>query len=440
MEFILTLAYTLLFVALIKRMTFFRPEGLHPYTLPAIFLMKVLAGFLLYLVYTYVYTDRSTADIFKYFDDSKVMYDALFQRPADFLQMLTGIKNDSPRFDAYYNQMNYWYRVYESNIYNDSHTIIRFNAVIRLFSFGYYNVHTVFMCFFSLAGLTGLYRFFSVRVQGKKHLLLLAVFLLPSVTLWGSGVLKEGLLLFGLGMLLWHTHLLLRKEKGTLSLIMILGSLLLLMYAKFYVIVMMMPLLLAFVWCERTKNRHCLQKYLTVLGVGGLLALGFHYLFPDYNLIQLLVQKQHDFIALAQSVQSGSSIAMQPLDPNPASLLLHVPGALYNSLFRPWFFEGGGFLMLAAGLENLFILTLMALCLLFPQWPPRNQSLFWLSLFFSLGILVLTGLTTPVMGAIVRYKVPALPFLLLTFFMLTDTEKMHKRWPWLNKLKFKFLP
>jgi len=82
--------------------------------------------------------------------------------------MLLGIGNDSPYFDAYYKEMNNWYRVFESNIYNDSHTIIRFNAAMRLFSFGYFNVHTVFMCFLSFTGLVALYRFFVRYFENKK--------------------------------------------------------------------------------------------------------------------------------------------------------------------------------------------------------------------------------------------------------------------------------
>lgn len=438
MEFLLTLAYAFLFIVLIKRMSFFRLQGLHPNLLPAIFVVKILAGYILYLVYTYFYTDRSTADIFKYFDDSNVMYDALFHRPADFLQMITGIHNDSPRFDVYYDQMNYWYRVYESNIYNDSHTIIRFNALIRIFSFGYYNVHTVFMCFFSLAGLTGLYRFFAARTQGRRAMIVAAVFLMPSALFWGSGVLKEGLIFLGMGMLLWHLHLLLKKEKVVLSIIMIAGSLLLLSYAKFYVIVMMLPLLIAFVWCDLSRNRKSLLKYLAVLGVFLSAGLSVQYLLPGYDMIQLLVQKQHDFISLSGSVQSGSRLAMDPLEPTLLSLVIHTPGALYNSLLLPWFFQGGGLLMVAAGLENLLVLLLVLFCLVFAKWPVKEQSILWLCLFFALGILTLTGLTTPVMGAIVRYKVPALPFLLMGFFLLIDLEKLRKRLPWVNRMENKF--
>ncbi|MFA5195559.1 MAG: hypothetical protein WC401_07155, partial [Bacteroidales bacterium] len=107
-------------------------EGIKAYWLIVVFLIKLAAGVGMYFLYTYYYTDRATADIFKYFDDSKIMYDALWNKPIDFFKMLFSIQNDTPYFNNYYHQMNNWFRVFESNIYNDSHTIIRLNAVLRI--------------------------------------------------------------------------------------------------------------------------------------------------------------------------------------------------------------------------------------------------------------------------------------------------------------------
>ena len=425
MEVILTIAYAILFLLLIRKLPFFRLEGLHRNTIPIIFIIKILAGLLVYLVYTRYYPDRRTADIFKYFDDSKVMYDALFTSPGDFLSMITGTHNDSPHFAQYYNQMNNWYRVYESNIYNDSHTIIRLNAVLRIFSFGFYNVHTVFMCFFSLAGLTGIYRFLSARLSDRRYLLMISIFLLPSVLFWGSGVLKEGLLFLGLGMLLWHIWLILHKRAILLSSVMIAGSMVLLLYTKFYIIIIMIPLLVAYLWCHFTKGKRALLKYAVVLALFITAGLNMHYLFPHLNFLHLMVHKQHDFIALAQSVNSGSVLAVRPLEDNILSLITNLPQALYNSMFLPWFFQGGSVLTIFAGMENLLIILLLIITLLLSRFRIKDLSSFYLCVFFALGIFALTGLTTPVVGAIVRYKVPALPFLVTAMIMAIDKEKFN---------------
>src|ERR1039458_397029 len=152
---ILTCAYILLFCMLIFLLPFFKDNTIKPWAFVSVFLLKMMAGFFLTWVYTYYYPDRQTADIFKYFDDSNVMFSAVTNHHyLDYLKMLTGIGNDNTYFDeTYYYKMNHWYRHYDYGTYNDNHTIIRFNALSMLFSFGNFNVHTVFICFACLLGL-----------------------------------------------------------------------------------------------------------------------------------------------------------------------------------------------------------------------------------------------------------------------------------------------
>ncbi|MCG3164953.1 MAG: hypothetical protein POELPBGB_00713 [Bacteroidia bacterium] len=482
-------------------MKFFECEGISRRAIQGVFILKILFGILLYLVYTFYYTDRSTADIYKYFDDSKVMFDSLFINPKDYFQMLLGIHNDTPYFDTYYNQMNHWYREYDSNLYNDSHTIIRFNAVIRLFSMGVYNVHTVFMCFLSLLGLTAIYKTFITVMKEKSLLLYGAVFLIPSVLFWGSGVLKEGLLFFGLGFLVYYSHKVISGDWNLKSIFWILFSIALLALTKFYVAIAVIPALVANYWIEKTGNRNVLLKYIASYLL--LFSIG---LFAT-NSLQVLVQKQKDFINLANGGtylqritaektdtiyiasglheqleinrktkeveitgkidycrvwtngklgeetefvgaknfketeylllldygKTGSTIEIQKLEPNILSFLKATPKALYNTYFRPFFFESFSPFILMAGFENLFIILLTIVAIIFADKKILTEKLFWLCVFFTIVIFALTGLITPVIGAIVRYKIAALPLLLIALFMLVDKNKLTDKLPFLKR-------
>ena len=168
---LLALSYTALLLWLMRKLPYFRAvPGLPLKWVSAIFLLKILAGSALWAVYTYVYSDRATADVFKYFDDSAHMYKALHDRPLDYLRMLLGIGNDTPEFmDRYYSYMNNWVRHFESNLYNDAHTIIRYNAAVRLVSFGEFHVHTVLSAFLSLAGMLGIHRAFVRVLPGLRQ-------------------------------------------------------------------------------------------------------------------------------------------------------------------------------------------------------------------------------------------------------------------------------
>jgi hypothetical protein len=48
-------------------------------------------------------------------------------------------------------------------------------------------------------------------------------------------------------------------------------------------------------------------------------------------------------------------------------------------------------------------------------------------------LFVLIGFTTPVIGSIVRYKTPAMPFLLMVILLLIDTKKLLNKFTSLSK-------
>ena len=99
--------------------------------------------------------------------------------------------------------MNFWSRSYNFGLINDNQTIIRFNALIQFFSFGNYQIHNILFNLLSFTGLLAIWKFFKTKFEVKKWMLLLSLFLFPTVLLWTSGVLKESILIFALGFFLY---------------------------------------------------------------------------------------------------------------------------------------------------------------------------------------------------------------------------------------------
>jgi hypothetical protein len=421
-------------------MKFFDIEGLSKRTISGIFLLKIAFGLILWAVYTFYYTDRSTADIYKYFDDSKILFDTLRTNPAHFFKMLFGIGNNTPEFEQYYAHMNYWARKIDSSIYNDSHTIIRFNSLVRFFSFGYYNVHTVFICFLSLIGLTAIYKTFIPFLQDKKRELLFVVFLLPSVLFWGSGVLKEGLIFFALGLLIYHTNKLFRFR----SVLICLGVALLLAFSKFYVWLAIFPGLLLMIWTNRNNSKVFL-KFAIILVVIGTVGLNIDCFTSIQNPLVTLSQKQIEFNQLAAGdlqdanhnpiPVAGSIIKINTLEPTLFSVIKNSPQAFNNTFLRPYLWELKSPMMLMAGLENIFIILFILTCIIFikPLASIRWEYVLFCFSFVAIQFLII-GETTPVLGAVARYKVPALPFLMIGFLFIMDKEKLLKKTPFLKKI------
>jgi hypothetical protein len=124
------------------------------------------------------------------------------------------------------------------------------------------------------------------------------------------------------------------------------------------------------------------------------------------------------FEVLLDYGRTGSAISIPRLDGTVLSTLKAMPMALVNALFRPFPQDVTSPLMLIAIGENLLLMLLLVLALARMDKALLTQPLFWLCVSFAIVILILTVLVTPVVGAIVRYKVPALPFIVAAILAL----------------------
>ncbi len=403
-----------------------------------VFILKVLAGVGLILIYDKYYGDRSTADIFKYFDDSKLMHEVLFESPGDYIKMLSGVGDDTPYFkEKYYDHFKWWYRPYESSVYNDSHVIIRVNALFRLFSFQNIYVHSIFFSFLSFIGLILLVRFFVGLFKGKERLLFFAFMLMPSVVLWSSAPLKEALLFFVLGFFFFSIQLFSRK--WTISLILLLITSYCLILLKFYVFMVLMPCLIPFLLQTKLKLKFPIALYLASVAIFSVLAINTKHIFPQYDVVSILIQKQDEFINLVEFIQSGSRYDITRLDGSLWMFLKTSPEAFFNAFFRPFIWENTNILALLSSLEVIFYTLFLALSIALMKkenWRV-NRNIILFCGFFVMLMFILLGWTTPVAGALVRYRVPVLPFLMMIGVLMIDVKNIKNK---SNSLLKKIVP
>lgn len=495
MEALLCLLYSILFIYIILKWNFFSAEGLSKSFFTLVFLLKAAAGLALWWVFTYYYSDRSTADIYKYFDDSKVVHSALKNSFADYLGLLLGTGNEE-QLRPYVLQMDHWYREFEGNLINEDRTMIRVNALLRLFSFGYFNVHTVFFCFLSLTGLAAIYKTFSKALKEKQKVFALLAFLFPSLLFWGSGVLKESLVLFAAGMLVYHFGKLMRERLSVLSVLSVLMFGFLLLLVKSYMLALLAPGFLLWIIFRITGDRFSVLKLFIVAAActvvfflpalnlpdkiitkqrmfinvanGGTHLMNqnkFVYISPEVqNPITLTEEKRYckindgvhhqywfrennkdTFTAVSQSdtatywifysqPPSGSRIAIGKLENNFFSFVKNIPFAFLNVLSRPYMWEAKAPLLVPPAIENVLILLLVALSIFFSSFRNTDKALFWLCIWVVICLFLLVGFTTPVIGAIVRYKIPALPFLFAACLLVLDAGKLTGKFRFLKPL------
>ncbi|MBC7862764.1 MAG: hypothetical protein IAF38_07305 [Bacteroidia bacterium] len=140
-----------------------------------------------------------------------------------------------------------------------------------------------------------------------------------------------------------------------------------------------------------------------------------------------------EYFLMYQIEPARSTYYMPHLKPKLSSFLSYAPKAFLNVLLRPWFTEAENLYQKACSAENIFYLLIILFCLILGNYKTANWPLFWLGIFFAVNLFLIIGFTTPIAGALVRYKAPALPFLLMSAFSLVDVEKV-KRIPFLKYL------
>jgi hypothetical protein len=90
------------------------------------------------------------------------------------------------------------------------------------------------------------------------------------------------------------------------------------------------------------------------------------------------------------------------------------------------FYDSRSILELMASFENLCFLLFFALCFLFRDKIPIDKNLLICCITIVLTSFILIGITTTVTGAIVRYKIPFIPFLLMIPLLILDVSIFKK--------------
>jgi len=158
-------------------------------------------------------------------------------------------------------------------------------------------------------------------------------------------------------------------------------------------------------------------------------AIGFLILIniPGFDFLSYISHKQQDFQRLSNFVQSNSAITIQPLENNIAGFLKNIPYALWNVLTRPYLWEAKSFLWIIPSIENILIILIIIAGVIGFKYSSEKSSVSFCCLFYALSVLILIGLTTPVIGSLLRYKAPLLPFLLMFFVYHFDIMKLKTR-------------
>jgi len=133
---------------------------------------------------------------------------------------------------------------------------------------------------------------------------------------------------------------------------------------------------------------------------------------------------------LKQDYYGGNSFDIGEVSPTIGGVLSKVPIATFYGLFAPTLLQVRNVVMLFSALENTFLILLtlrliatLKLRRIFTSTLDNPILLF--SILFSLLLAFSIGFTSPNYGAMIRFKIPLIPF--FVFYLMSTTELVKKQ-------------
>jgi len=404
-----------LFLWLIYTHPFFQRVSPGKHHLAFFFLLKVAAGILLTCIYTFYYTDQTRSDIYRYFNDSQIIADIIFQSPKAWLKIMSGYGTYHP--DAFTFLVKTQNFSHSSSDFTTNNTLIIRVSVMLNYLTGYSIWgNTLLLNMLSFSGLVAFYYFLKPYFAAYPYILFFPLFLLPDVVFWNSGLLKGQLMFTCLG---WFYYLLSHKAWWKIiTHVLILA----LIYSIKPMLAIALMLSFPFLYLHQFRwSKAMLAAVFSLIVVGVILLsrTGF-----TTGTCDFIVKKHNEFIELATAGKAGSLLTSIPLS-DCRDLFLRFPILLFETVLGPSVWNSPNLMSkLFGGLNLLLVLVLMALLMFFYQTPNRFKLSLSVSLIVFAAVQYMTiALAVPVVGAMVHYRTLAIPFVVIAVLNLITLEK-----------------
>lgn len=394
-----------------------------PYFIPALS-VKLFGAIALGILYHTIYG----GDTNNYYYQTGIVYRAFGDSFAAGLELVTTNGDITPAIKKYTDQLQ-WFG-HGSNEY----FVIRVAAVFALLSFYTYTVIAILFAAVTFTGMWAMYMTFAkIRPHVYKELAT-AVFFLPSVFFWGSGLLKDSLCLGALGWLFYAFYRGAIERKNIFRCALVGAMAVGVIYAmKIYILLAFVPPSLLWVFNENTRNiRSTAVRWVAkplFLGVGALLAVyaigQLSAADARFSIDNIGAQSKltADYLQGVSKSENGSGYNIGAQDGSLGGMAKLAPQAIVVSLFRPFIWEARNPTMLLSALESTYFIWLTVRILrrvgVFKTFSAIGSvPVLTLCFVFSIIFAISVGISSGNFGTLVRYKIPLMPFYLSGLYIL----------------------
>lgn len=406
-------------------------ENTRRYFFPALYL-KISGSLALGIIYQFYYHGGDTYNFHTH--GSRIIWSALMEDPEIGLKMLFSNGEWVQGAYKYINQIPF---------YKDhaSFEVIRIASFFDVFTFSSYSATAVIFSFMSFFGSWAMFITFYKKYPSLHWPIAITILFIPSVIFWGSGLLKDTVVLTALGFSVYCIDTIFIQQRVKISIVAVL-------LVTFYVIFSIKKFVLqafipsAILWIY-FKNLVGLKSPILKALSAPLIVLIFFFT-AYYSVVKLGEgDSKYSLDKLAETAQvtaydiryqtgadAGSGYSLGDLDGSMSSMLRLAPQAINVSLFRPYLWEVKNPLMLLSSLEALAFLTITLYVLITKKRlamksfsDPNVIFCFAFSISFAFAI----GVSSYNFGTLARYKIPMLPFFATGLILILNHEDKNKK-------------
>jgi hypothetical protein len=396
------------------------------------FLLKIFGAIAAVLVYTQYYNGGDTLD---YFDSGKYLLYYLSDNLDQSIDVLfrDDLRNfNETNFIVLSKKFNYWYT-------RPSYTVAKISMFLNLLTFSSFFLSSILCSYFSFFCSWKFYRFILDHSRLNRKSVGYAIFFMPSVVFWGSGLFKDTFTLAGLNLLIVGFVSIIGYNKLNIkNFVFVFIGLYLLFNIRSFFILASMPFLIIWVFNLKFNSipSYSIKFVLTPIFLIIIIASIFLIVqtmsstFQELSL-ENLVDKSKGFQGWHTTLK-GSAYSLGDIEYSTQGILSKILPSIVVTYFRPYIWEAGKPIIILSALQSLFFVffTLYAILKLkiiyflksFVTSPPAI-ALMGFSLFYSMVV----GFTSYNFGALDRYKIPCLStYIIAILFILERYNFIYK--------------
>jgi len=323
----------------------------------------------------------------------------------------------------------------------ETFTTVKITTIINILSFRSYVVTTVVFSALSFLGIWNMYYVFCKVYPHLKKQLFFAFFFIPSVVLWGSGILKDTITIAAVCWLVYSfMNIIILKRKIVLSIVLIVASTITIALLKVYILYILFPTL--FIWVQSNLksiiSNNLFRKLLTpaialvLIASSYLLSKELSKSAGRYSLDKMegTLEGFQTWHTKVSETSNQSAYSLGSMDFSTTGIIKMIPSAIAVTFFRPYPTEITNASTLLGALEGLILMSfclwailkyrLNLLRIIF-----KNKNILFLVLF-SLSFGVSVGISSYNFGALSRYKIPAQMFFVIALVLIYDKTNKEK--------------